>query len=85
MGGHPIIDAVLASGTVTDNQAFELRRTLYADAKISETEAAWLFEINDTCTSPSKAWQDFFVEALSTSSSIRPNQRAMSATQTPAG
>jgi hypothetical protein len=64
MARHPSVESVLLSGTITDAQTLELRRQLYSDNRISETEANWLFELNNTCREQERGWRIFFVEAL---------------------
>lgn len=65
MTKHPSVESVLRSGTITDAQTLELRRQLYADYKIGQDEAGWLFELNAACPAQDKGWRVFFVEALS--------------------
>jgi hypothetical protein len=65
MTKHASVESVLRSGTITDAQTLELRRHLYADYKVSQEEAGWLFELNTTCAKQDKGWRVFFVEALS--------------------
>jgi hypothetical protein len=64
MARHPSVESVLLSGTITAVQTLELRRQLYADSRITETEAEWLFELNVSCKEQDKSWRTFFVEAL---------------------
>ncbi len=64
MTNNPVISGVLQSGTITDSQTLDLRRTLYGDMTITEDEAAGLFAINDSCTQQGNAWSEFFIEAI---------------------
>ena len=56
--------AVLSSGKISAADVLSMRRSFYGDAKISATEADWLFALNDGCKNADPAWDIFFVEAL---------------------
>ncbi len=59
-----VIQAMLNAKAVTAEDTIELRRQFYADARIGETEADYLFALNAECTSKDASFVALFVEAL---------------------
>lgn len=51
---------------VTDAEILELRRAGWADGKMTREEAEGLFAAQAMIAAPSRAWSDFFVEAVQT-------------------
>lgn len=58
---------LLADGIIDANEAKELEVVLYADGKIGEEEANFLFELNDAVSGKDNdpAWNTLFVKAIS--------------------
>lgn len=57
---------LLADGIIDANEVAELEVALYADGKIDEEEANFLFELNDAVSGKDNdpAWNKFFVKAI---------------------
>ena len=58
------VDQICARGSVRDDDVLNLRRSWYADGRISRNEAESLLRINDSCRVQDPSWGPFFVEAL---------------------
>jgi hypothetical protein len=65
MSSNSIVNSIASKNAVTDDDVLVLRRTLYADGRITEADASLLFDINDKCPSHMLAWTQFFTEAVS--------------------
>lgn len=59
-----VIDEICQRGALTDQDVLRVRRMIYADATISQTQAEQLFRVNAAVSAPMQAWKDFFIEAL---------------------
>jgi hypothetical protein len=53
-----------ADRTITDDEVLSLRRSGWADGTMSREEAEILFATEQAVDNPSRAWSDFFVEAI---------------------
>jgi hypothetical protein len=57
--------ASLESGhRITPEDVLVLRRAIWPDGRVSDTEAATVFALNRAVREPSPEWRDFFIEAL---------------------
>lgn len=53
-----------ADGAISAEDILALRRSGWGDGVLQAEEADALFELNDSLTTPTAAWSDFFVEAI---------------------
>ena len=58
------VDKIAAKGTICEQDVLTLRREVFGDGVVSETEAALLFDLNDKCKPSDDKWGEFFTEAL---------------------
>lgn len=58
------IDSIIERGSITDGDVMKLRSVTYADGRISPVEADVLFQLNDAGLSFTRAWNDYFIEAI---------------------
>lgn len=58
------IDQIIARGAITDGDVMKLRSVTYADGRISPEEADALFRLNDAGLDSTRAWNDYFIEAI---------------------
>lgn len=58
------VDKIAAKGTISEQDVLTLRREVFGDGVVSETEAALLFDLNDKCEPADGKWGEFFTEAL---------------------
>jgi len=58
---------ILADGVIDAAEVVEIQQVIYADGKIEQDEADFLFELNDAVSGQKnhQAWQDLFVKAIS--------------------
>ena len=61
----PDFAASLKSGRpVTPEDVLAVRRAIWPDGRVSDTEAGFLFDLNRLIETPSAEWRDFFLDAL---------------------
>ena len=60
----PAARQMAIAGRITSDDVLTLRKLVYPDGKISQTEADWIFELNHACADVDPAWSTLFVEAL---------------------
>ncbi|MCB2066922.1 MAG: hypothetical protein KDE15_09820 [Erythrobacter sp.] len=53
-----------ADRSISDEEVLALRRSGWADGKMTQEEAAIVFATQQAIENPSRAWSDFFVEAI---------------------
>lgn len=57
--------ASLKSGhRITPDDVLAVRRAIWPDGKVSDTEAGFVFDLNRLIEAPTPEWRDFFVDAL---------------------
>jgi len=57
--------ASLKSGhRITPDDVLAVRRAIWPDGRVSDTEAGFVFELNRLIGEPSAEWRDFFLDAL---------------------
>lgn len=57
--------AALKSGhRVTPDDVLAVRRAIWPDGRVSDTEARFVFDLNRSIVAPSAEWRDFFLDAL---------------------
>ena len=57
--------AALKSGhRVTPEDVLAVRRAIWPDGRVSDTEAGFVFDLNRLIEAPSAEWRDFFLDAL---------------------
>lgn len=54
----------LSNGAISDEQVIALRRQVWPDGVVDVNEVEAVFALNEQVTQPSKAWTEFFVEAV---------------------
>ena len=59
------LSEISAKGAITLADVMRMRREVFSDGIVQESEAEALFTLNDACAVKDTAWSDFFVEALS--------------------
>ena len=64
---HDVLSNIIKTKTVTLEEVLVLRRQVWPDGAISKSEAEMLFRMNDAIESGCAEWDDFFVEAITTS------------------
>lgn len=58
------IDHMIARSAITDADVMKLRAATYADGRISPEEAEALFALNDAAKTSTRAWNNYFIEAI---------------------
>jgi len=58
------LEAIKAKNSIDANDTLALRKAMWPDGRISESEANILFELNDASSALSREWIDFFCEAI---------------------
>ncbi|MCB1515695.1 MAG: hypothetical protein H6876_01930 [Hyphomicrobiaceae bacterium] len=58
------IDGIIERGSITEGDVMKLRSVTYADGRISAEEADALLRLNDAGLSVTRAWNDYFIEAI---------------------
>jgi hypothetical protein len=61
----PVLLAIAEKGRVTAEDVLRLRRHVFADGVVCESEADALFTLADQAPAGDREWSEFFVEALS--------------------
>jgi hypothetical protein len=57
--------AALKSGhQITPDDVLAVRRAVWPDGRVSDTEAGFVFDLNRLIEAPSAEWRDFFLDAL---------------------
>jgi hypothetical protein len=57
--------AALKSGhRITPEDVLAVRRAIWPDGRVSDTEAGFVFDLNRLIEAPSAEWRDFFLDAL---------------------
>jgi hypothetical protein len=57
---------ILEDGIIDANEVLEIKEVIYADGKIDEEEANFLFELNDAVSGKNNhsSWEKLFIEAI---------------------
>ncbi len=58
------LDAIKAKDSIDADDTLSLRKVMWPDGRISQSEANILFELNDASSALSREWIDFFCEAI---------------------
>lgn len=58
------IDDIIAKGSIGESDVMKMRAVTYADGSISPAEADQLFRLNDARILAARAWDDYFIEAI---------------------
>ncbi|MCB1504900.1 MAG: hypothetical protein KDJ47_07975 [Hyphomicrobiaceae bacterium] len=58
------IDNIIERGGIAESDVLKMRSVTYADGRISEAEAEALFRLNDAGLPAARAWDDYFIEAI---------------------
>ena len=58
------LDAIKAKNGINADDTLALRKAMWPDGRITESEANLLFELNDASSALSREWIDFFCEAI---------------------
>lgn len=59
-----LVDALIARGTITEDDVLALRRTVFRDGVIDTREAELVFELERSCQEKAPGWGAFYCEAL---------------------
>lgn len=59
-----VMQRALTTRKISDDDVLAMRQDVYPDGIVQPHEAEWLFQLNDACRAPSRAWMVFFVEAI---------------------
>ncbi len=59
-----IVNDAVARGQLSDQDLKSLRKATYSDGLVSDEEARYIFQANQSCKIDAVGWADFFVEAL---------------------
>lgn len=60
----PLVDRLVASGTITAEDVRRLRAEIYGNGVVSTSEADWLFRLDEATGSTTPEWTELFIGAL---------------------